>query len=146
MKYIGFIAAGNGEPDQLARTIADQMQLRIQPAFGLADGAPCVGLFCSVGSNAAGFDVCCIKHECVQSALFCANAANVCSKNTGLGPAFVTVVKDLGRSVFGRHIAPVVTALQAEDNARKHAAVINPRNITGLVRQQWFDGARIVPQ
>ena len=45
MGYIGFIPAGYGDPDRLARPVTHQMQLRIQPAFGQPDGAPFASVF-----------------------------------------------------------------------------------------------------
>jgi len=55
-------------------------------------------------------------------------------ENTGLGPAFVAVVKRLGRAVFKWHVAPTIAALQAKmmpDSTLRSSTRGTPRGLFG---------------
>ena len=66
---------------------------------------PALVFFNPVGRNPVGFDVGCIDHERAEIGIFLRKSFEYPLENTGLGPAFVAVVKGLGRPVFGRNIA-----------------------------------------
>jgi len=133
--YIGFFATRNGDPDRPANAIADQMQLAVQPTFGQPDDTPRAGVFNPVCGNSMGFDVRSIDHERAEIGIFLRKSLEYPLENSGPGPAFVAVVKDLGRPVFGRNIAPEIAALQAKDDPGQRPAVINPRHSARFVRQ-----------
>ena len=81
----------------------------------------------------------CIDHERAEIGIFLRKSLEYPLENPGLGPAFVTVVKGLGRPLFGRNIAPAIAALQAKNDAGQHPAVINPRHTARFIWQQWLD-------
>ncbi len=67
MRNIGLVACAHVQMHGPPPAIADQMQLRIQPAFGPADSAPATGLFFNtIGSDTVGFDAARINHQRAQ--------------------------------------------------------------------------------
>ncbi len=120
-------------------TITNQMPLRIQPAFGLADAAPSWCVFDTICRSPMGFDVAGVNHQGRKTRPIPSQGFENALKHSGIGASFVTVVQRLGRAICRWQIGSAIAALNAQNDARQHPPVINTRNAARFVRQQGAD-------
>jgi len=109
------IACGNRDADGEAGAVADQMQLRVQPALCQSGCGP-VAVFFAVRRDPVCLDVGRIRHECPEIGVIPRQRLEYSLEKPGLGSALISIAKRLGLAVFWRNIAPAVAALQTEND------------------------------